>query len=262
MKADVGGIGIHYRLDGPARAPVVMMSHSLMCDGSMWGPQMDALADFRVLRVDTRGHGASDAPDGSYSLEQLADDYLGLMDHLEIERVHFVGLSMGGMIGQVLGLKAGDRLHTLTLCDTMSAIPAGAENVWQERIDLANAEGMEAHVAGTIERWFSESFCRARPDAVEPIRELIRTTPISGFAGCCLAISGLDLTDRLSAISMPTLVIVGRDDPGTTVAMAEVMRDNIPGAEMVVIDNALHLSNIEQPEDFNAALTGFLAEHT
>jgi len=261
MKADLNGTTIHYTLEGPAHAPVVMMSHSLMCTGAMWDDQMPALADYHVLRVDTRGHGGSAASGDDYSLEQLADDYVALLDHLEIERAHFVGLSMGGMIGQELGIKAGDRLTSLTLSSTMSEIPAAAGSMWDDRVTLARAEGMEAHVPATIERWFSEGFCAERPDKVEPIRELIRTTPVDGFAGCCRAISRLDFTDRLSTISTPTLVIVGEDDPGTPVAAAEIIHQNIPGAELVVIDQSLHLCNIEKPAEFNTALTDFLAKH-
>jgi 3-oxoadipate enol-lactonase len=261
MKADINGVAINYSLEGPEGAAVVMMSHSLMCTGAMWDAQMAALSDYRVLRVDTRGHGGSDAPDGPYSLEGLAADFVGLMDHLGIDKVHYIGLSMGGMIGQVLGLDQGNRLLSLTVCDTMCEIPAAASSMWQERIDLAEKGGMSAHVGGTIERWFSDDFCARRADLVDPIRELIRNTSVAGFAGCCLAISKLDLTARLSTITTPTLVIVGKDDPGTPVSAAEQIQQNIPGAELVIIDDALHLSNIEQPEAFNQAVTDFLSRH-
>jgi 3-oxoadipate enol-lactonase len=261
MKADINGVAINYSLEGPEGAAVVMMSHSLMCTGAMWDAQMAALSDYRVLRVDTRGHGGSDAPDGPYSLEGLAADFVGLMDHLGIDKVHYIGLSMGGMIGQVLGLDHGNRLFSLTVCDTMCEIPAAASSMWQERIDLAEKRGMSAHVDGTIERWFSDDFCARRADLVDPIRDLIRNTPVAGFTGCCLAISKLDLTARLSAITTPTLVIVGKDDPGTPVSAAEQIQQNIPGAELVIIDDALHLSNIEQPEAFNQAVTDFLSRH-
>jgi len=261
MRAEVGGIELYYNLQGPEQAPVVLMSHSLMCSNAMWDAQMSALADYRVLRVDTRGHGSSDAPEGPYSLEALAEDFIGVLDHLEFDKVHYVGLSMGGMIGQVLGVEHSERLLSLTLCDTMCEIPGVAGSMWQDRITLAETEGMGAHVDGTIERWFSESFCERRPDLVDSIRELIRTTPVAGFAGCCLAISKLQMTAKLPEIKTPTLVIVGKDDPGTPVSAAEQMQHNIPGAKLVVIDDALHLSNIEQPEVFNSALTDFLAQN-
>ena len=169
--------------------------------------------------------------------------------------------SMGGMIGQVLGIKAGDRLHSLTLCNTMCEVPEAARAMFEDRVTLANAEGMEAHVEPTIERWFSPEFCTARPDQVDPIRELIRTTPIPGFAGCCLAIAHLNLTDKLGSISTPTLVITGREDPGATPEVAETIQRNIPGAELCIIDGALHLSNIEQPEIFNAAFSAHISKH-
>lgn len=261
MKASVNGIDIHYTFDGPEHAPVVMMSHSLSCTGAMWDAQIPALADYHVLRVDMRGHGASGVSGDDYTLEQLADDYVALLDYLEIERVHFVGLSIGGMIGQTFALKAGERLHSLTLSSTMCEVPAAARPMFLDRIEVARSQGMEGHVDGTIERWFTEAFCDARPDLVDPIREQIRTTPVDGFAGCCRAISRLDLTGRLSAIAAPTLVIAGELDPGATPAVAEVIQQNIPAAELVVIDGTLHLCNIEKPDEFNAALTGFLAKH-
>ncbi len=261
MKAEVNGTTISYTLDGPERAPVVMMNHSLACTGAMWEAQMPTLADYRVLRVDMRGHGASGVPGDDYTLEQLADDEIALLDHLEIERAHFVGLSIGGMIGQTFALKAGERLLSLTLSSTMCEVPPAAAQMFEDRVDLARSGGMEAHVDGTIERWFSEAFCADRPDLVDPIRAQIRTTPVDGFAGCCRAISRLSLTERLSGIAAPTLVIAGELDPGATPAVAEIIQSNIPDAELLVIDGTLHLCNIEKPDVFNAALTGFLAKH-
>jgi 3-oxoadipate enol-lactonase len=261
MKADVNGTTIHYTLEGPGHAPIVMMSHSLLCSGAMWDAQMSALADYQVLRVDMRGHGASSTPGDDYTLEQIADDYIALMDHLEIEKVHFIGLSIGGMIGQTFALKAPERLLSITLSSTMSGIPAAAASMWDERIALAKAEGMEAHVESTIGRWFSDSFCAEHPELVDPIRELIRTTSVDGFSGCCRAISRLNLTDKLSAIKLPTLIIAGENDPGATPAVAEVIHQNIAGSELVVIDDTLHLCNIEKPDVFNRAITDFLAKH-
>ena len=261
MKANINGITLNYTLDGPEDAPVVLMSHSLMCGTAMWDQQMVALSAYRVLRVDTRGHGQSEASVGPYSLEDLAGDFVGLLDHLGIEKVHFVGLSMGGMIGQVLGVSHADRVLSLTLCDTMCEVPESAGGMWQERINQAETLGVGAMVDGTIERWFSGEFCARRPDLVNPIRELIRTTPLPGFIGCCHAISRLNMTSRLASITTPTLVIVGKDDLGTPVSAAQQIQQNIPGAELVIIDDALHLSNMEQPEVFNKALTGFLSRH-
>jgi 3-oxoadipate enol-lactonase len=262
LKADINGITLNYTLEGPEDAVVVMMSHSLMCSGAMWDGQMAALADYRVLRVDTRGHGDSAAPAGAYTLEELAADFVGLLDHLRIDKVHYIGLSMGGMIGQVLGVYYGHRLKSLTLSSTMCEIPAAAGSMWQDRIALSEAEGMQAHVEGTIGRWFTDEFCSAKPDKVEPIRNLIRNTPLTGFAGCCLAISKLNMTEKLAGIEMPTLVIVGEDDPGTPVSAAEQIHSKIAGSDLVVIKDASHLLNVQQPEIFNKALVDFLAKNS
>ena len=260
MKITANGIGIRYELEGPATAPVVAMSHSLAANVGMWDDQMPILSGYRVLRYDTRGHGGTDAPAGDYTLEQLAGDFFALLDALEIDRVHFVGLSMGGMIGQTAALEDPGRFLSLSLCDTSSRVPGEGQALWSERMATARSQGMEALVESTIDRWFSGAFGAAEPDRVERVREMIRTTAVEGYCGCCAAIRGLDLTERLSSIALPTLLIVGEDDPGTPVAAHEVIRDRIEGARLVVIKDALHFSNVEQTDTFNETLTGFLAE--
>jgi 3-oxoadipate enol-lactonase len=259
MKVTANGIAINYTLEGPANAPVVTMSHSLATDLTMWDPTVSALKDrFRVLRYETRGHGKTDAPKGPYTLDQLADDALGLLKALGIERTHWVGLSMGGMIGQTLALKAPHVFASLSLCDTSSRIPAEAKPAWQDRIRTAESQGMEPLVEPTLARWFTEPFRQSRKDVVGKVAAMIRTTPPAGYAGCCHAISALDLTDRISAIKMPTIAIVGEDDPGTPVAAHKVIHERIAGSRLEIIPKAAHLSNMEQPDIFNKALTGFL----
>jgi 3-oxoadipate enol-lactonase len=259
MKITANGIEMHYTIDGPSTAPVVTLSHSLATDLSMWDPQMDTLTpQFRVLRYDTRGHGGSEAPDGPYTLEQLAADARALLQGLGIERTHFVGLSMGGMIGQVLALGHSEMLQSLTLCDTSSRVPPEMRPLWDERIETARAKGMEPHVGPTIERWFTAPFVEARPEVVDPVRAMIRGTNPAGFIGCCRAIQNLDLTERLSAVSVPTLIVVGEDDQGTPVAASQAIQERIPGSELVVLEAAAHLSNMEQPEAFNRAVKAFL----
>lgn len=255
---NVGGINLSYRDDGPIDAPWVVMSHSLACDHTMWDPQMEALRDFHVLRFDTRGHGASDAPVGDYTIEQLGNDALGLLDALGIDRCHFVGLSMGGMIGQQLALSAPGRLLSLTLADTSSRYPASVLPVWAERIALVRSQGMEAVLASTLERWFTARFRAEQPHAVARIAESIRSTPVAGYIGCAHAVPRVDFTSRLAAVACPTLVIVGAEDLGTPVAMAEEIARAIPHAQLAVIDAAAHLSNIEQSDRFNALLRQFL----
>ena len=261
MIITANGIGIRHELEGPADAPVVAMSHSLAANVGMWDDQMPVLAGYRVLRYDTRGHGGTDAPEGDYTLAQLADDLFGLLDALEMDRVHFVGLSMGGMIGQTAALKDPGRFLSLALCDTSSRIPGEGQALWSERMATARSQGMESLVESTIDRWFSRAFQTAEPDRVERVREMIRTTPVAGYCGCCAAIRELDLTDRIAAIRLPTLLVVGEDDPGTPVAAHEVIRDRVEGSRLVVIPDALHFSNVEQTAIFNEALTGFLGEH-
>ena len=259
MKISVNDISMNYTFDGPADAPVVTMSHSLATDRGMWDPTVPALTSrFRVLRYETRGHGQTAAPRGAYTLEQLADDARALLRALGIQRTHWVGLSMGGMIGQVLALKAPDVLLSLSLCDTSSRIPADAKPQWEDRIRTAEAKGMGPLVEPTLARWFTAPFRERRKDVVDRVATMIRTTPVAGYVGCCHAISALNLTDRLSAIKLPTIVIVGEDDPGTPVAASRLIAENIKGARLEIISSAAHLSNIEQPEAFNRALSSFL----
>ena len=260
MKITANGITMHYQLDGPANAPVVTLSHSLATNLSMWDPQIPALtARYRVLRYDTRGHGGTDAPEGVYSLEQLAEDARALLQALGIPQTHFIGLSMGGMIGQVLGIQSPQILQSLVLCDTSSRVVACNRPVWEERIRLAQREGMEPHVEPTIGRWFTAPFREQRPDVLDPVRTMIRATKPAGYIGCCHAIAALDLTDRLPSVRVPTLIIVGEEDPGTPVAASRTIHEQIRDSELVVLKSASHLSNLEQPEAFNQAVTAFLA---
>jgi 3-oxoadipate enol-lactonase len=262
VKITVNGINVNYTLEGPPSGPVVMLSNSLASNLTMWDPQMPVLTShYRVLRYDTRGHGDTDAPAGPYSLEELAEDTRGLLHALGIPRVHFVGLSMGGMIGQSLALHHPELLQSLVLCDTMSRVPTEAKALWEERIHTAHSRGMEALVEATIARWFTAPFRAQRTDVVDKVRTMIRATPPQGYAGCCHAIAALNLTERLNAITLPTLVIVGEDDPGTPVAASRVIHEQIQGSELVILNAAAHLSNLEQPEAFNQALTRFLARH-
>jgi len=259
MKITANGISMNYTFDGPAGAPVVTLSHSLATDLAMWDPTVPALASrFRVLRYETRGHGKTEAPRGAYTLDQLAEDALALLRALDIQRTHWVGLSMGGMIGQALALKAPNVLASLALCDTSSRIPPEAKPQWEERIRTAEAKGMEPHVEPTLARWFTAPFRERRKDVVDRVAAMIRSTPVAGYVGCCHAIAALNLTDRLGAIKLPTVVIVGEDDPGTPVAASRVIAEAIKGARLEIIPSAAHLSNMEQPEAFNRALSGFL----
>jgi 3-oxoadipate enol-lactonase len=258
MKANANGIQINYTIEGSG--PWVVMSHSLACSLEMWDPQVAALAaKYKVLRFDTRGHGRSDAPAGAYTLEQLADDVHGLLQALKVERPHFVGLSMGGMIGMTYALKYPDRLRSLVLCDTSSRLGPEVQPVWDDRIKTATEKGMKPLVEPTLKRWFTEAMMAKRPPVVDKVAAMIRTTPAAGYAGCCHAIPKIDVTARLKEIACPIQVIVGEQDAGTPVAMSREIQAAARGSELVIIPNASHLSNLEQPEAFNRALLAFLA---
>ena len=259
MKIAVNGNAVNYELSGPDNATVVMLSHSLAASLAMWEPQMAALtARYRVLRYDLRGHGLSDAPSGPYTFDNLADDALGLLHGLNIKRCHFVGLSIGGMIGQALGLRAAPEIASLTLCATSSRMPAEMQSVWDARIAQTRAQGVGSIANGTMERWFTPPFHTAHAETIAEVGAMIAGTSAEGFAGCASAIKTLNFTDQLKKISLPTLLIVGRDDPGTPVAASEAIQREIKGAELVVLENAMHICNIEQAEAFNKALLGFL----
>ena len=260
MRIKTATINTHYELSGPKNAPVVMLSHSLGSNLHMWDPQMTALeTKYQVLRYDTRGHGASDVPGGAYTLDQLVSDAVALMDALGIEKVNFVGLSMGGMIGQGLALKHADRVARLALCDTSAYMPPEAQPIVQERIDTARKEGLAALVDGTLARWFTPPYLKKKGPGVDIIRNIFLTSPLAGYIGCTEAIRRLNYIDELARIKIPTLVVVGADDPGTPVAAAQAIHERIAGSRLLVIPSASHLSNIEQAEAFNQNLAGFLA---
>ena len=262
MKVNVNDIQINYDVSGKQGAQVVMLSHSLGSSLAMWDAQMEALElHYKVLRYDMRGHGGSDAPQGAYTLGQLGEDAVGLLDALNIEVVHWVGLSMGGMIGQYLALNYADRLRSLVLCDTAAAIPEDGRAMRQERIEIAREKGLEALVEPTLNRWFTPAYRGQNPPQVELIREQFLATSVGGYIGCSEAIMGLNYLERLHEIRTPTLNIVGEDDPGTPVSLSEAIYERIEGSRLVVLKSAAHLSNVEQSEAFNRALIGFLLDH-
>lgn len=257
---NANGIRIAYRFDGPAGAPVVMLSNSLMSNMSMWEPQMAALtAQFRVLRADTRGHGQTEVTPGAYSIALLAQDAVALMDALGLKKVHFAGLSKGGMIGQYLGAKHGDRLLSLTLADTASEMPTHA--MWDERLRIAREVGISGLVDGTIKRWFTPGFMERAPQEIDKVRAMIMTTPAQGYVGCASAVRNMSQTAILKEIGVPTAIIVGESDPACSVEQSKVLHAEIAGSSLTILPDSAHLANIEQPELFNQALMGFLQAH-
>jgi len=260
MKAKVNDIDVYYEIHGKEGAPWLTLSHSLACSVRMWDEQIASFKHrYRILAYDTRGHGQTSAPKGAYTLEQLADDLKGLLDHLKIAKTHYCGLSMGGMIGQTFALKYPGILQTLALADTSSRIPSEVGPVWAERIKTAETQGMQPLVKPTLERWFTAPYRDAHPETMARIGKLIADTPVAGYVGCCHAIPKLNLTARLKEIAVPIQIIVGADDQGTPVAMSKEIHDNAPGSRLEILPKAAHLSNIEQPAAFDRALGEFLA---
>jgi 3-oxoadipate enol-lactonase len=262
MKAKTNGIETNYELHGKEDAPWLVLSHSLACSVRMWDPQIAALKGaYRILAYDTRGHGATEAPKGAYTLELLADDLKALLDALGVKRPHYCGLSMGGMIGQTFALRYPGVFRTLALADTTSRYPAEAWPLWQDRIKIAEDKGMAPLIEPTLQRWFTEPFRKSNPQPVAAIGKLIASTPVPGYVGCCHAIPKINLTARLKEIKAPILVICGDQDPGTPPAMAREIHENAPGSKLVMIPKAAHLSNLENPAAFTKALQDFLAAH-
>jgi len=259
MLIKANGIQVNYELSGKEDSPFVILSHSLGSSLLMWNPQRKVLeSHFQILCYDIRGHGKSEAPPGVYTLDLLGEDAVALLDALGIDQVHWVGLSMGGMIGQSIALNFPKRLQSLALCDTMTVVPEEAQPIWQERIDAVREKGVASQWEPTMERWFTPTFLSLNPYMLGVIREEFLATPAKGYLGCIYAIRKLNYLNRLSEIKIPTLIMVGEDDPGTPVAVSEAMHQRIPNSKLVVIRSARHLSNVEQPEAFNTTLLTFL----
>lgn len=257
----------HYRLDGPEDRPLVVLSHALSVSGAMWRPQLPALTKhFRVLTYDMRGHGNTDATGEDltrgYTLEQMADDVAALVAKLGHGRFHFVGLSIGSMIGQVLALRHTQALNRLVLACAGTGKPnADAQKMWDDRVAAIGKDGVASQVEGTLARWLSPEFRAAEPDTTQWIADLIRATPAAGYIGAALAIKRMDIpAEKLEALRLPVLCIAGEKDPGATVAAVSSLRDRIQGARLAVIEGGYHLCNVEKPQPFNEAVTGFLLE--
>jgi 3-oxoadipate enol-lactonase len=247
---------LHYDLSGLDNAPVLVLSNSLGADFSMWNPQLPAFSKtFRLLRYDTRGHGQSSATPGPYTIEQLARDVIALLDALHFDRVHFCGLSMGGLIGLSLAANAPRRLHKIVLSNTAAKI--GTAESWNARIAAIQIGGMPAVSAAIVERWFTTAFRQREPALVNNIQRRVEATPPDGYIACCAALRDIDLRDRLAEIRVPTLVIAGAHDPATPPAGSHFLAEHIQNARIVEL-NAAHLSNIEDAAHFAAEVLAFL----
>ena len=254
----VDNVRFDYRIDGDEDLPLLVLAHGLGLDSTMWAPQMAALTrDFRVLRYDTRGHGGSPSSTAPCTIEALGRDVLALLDRLGIERMHFCGYSMGGMIGIWLGIHAPERLDKLVLAHTAALI--GERSMWDARIATVNAHGMRAISDAAMQRWFTPGFLAARPPVVDALKRVFEQTPADGYVQCCAAIRDGDFRAGIARIQMPTLVLSGTLDAATTLVDGGILAEYIPGSKFVQIESA-HLSNIEKPTQFTEALLAFLSE--
>lgn len=247
-------------IDGDAAAPALVLGNSLGTTLEMWEPQVPAFAQtFRVIRYDTRGHGGSPVTPGPYSFEELGQDVLAVLDALGVVRASFCGISMGGHTGLWLGAHAADRLQALAVCNSAARI--GALGPWMERAAMvrsAGAAGMRTLAESAPGRWFTAEFAQAHPAVVQRAQEWIAGIDPEGYAACCEALGASDLHNALARIDTPTLLVAGDQDPVTTVADAQTMHAAIRGSRLVVLP-ASHLSNLEAPQAFSAAVLGFLA---
>lgn len=241
-----------------AGAPLVLL-HSLGCSRTMWAPQLAGLAPrFRVIAPDARGHGASAAPSGNYTIERLGQDVLDVMNAAGVSAAHMCGISMGGLVAQWLAIHAPDRVHHLVLANTASRL--GSVQSWLDRAAMVRAHGMRAIADEVLGRFLSAAFRQAHPDIADSFKAELIATPMNGYAGCCAALSNANLAAHVGLIKRPTLVISGSDDISTPSAQAGALAAAIPGATLLIL-RAAHLSNVEQPDAFNAALMTHFARN-
>jgi 3-oxoadipate enol-lactonase len=253
----VNGASLRYEWDGPTDAPVVMFCNSLGTNLTMWNPQVPAFTrEFRVLRYDSRGHGQSDVTPGPYTIEALGRDALGLLDALQIRRVLFCGLSLGGVIAQWMGVHAPDRLNAIVISN--SAAKIGNDDFWNKRIEKLRTDGIAQVATAQIGRWFTEKYAAAQPAVIEKLKQMFVATPVDGYIATCEAIRDNDLRGAINHIQTPALVLAGANDVVTPPADAKFMAVGIPGAQYAEL-NASHLSNIEDAAEFTDAVMRFFS---
>ncbi|MEZ0219291.1 3-oxoadipate enol-lactonase [Tardiphaga sp. 1201_B9_N1_1] len=254
---DADGCLLNVSVEGRDSGPTLMMSNSLGCTMAMWEPQMPALTKlFRVIRYDRRGHGKS-GMNGPTSMERYGKDVLAILDDLNIDKVHWCGLSMGGMVGQWLGANAPERFNKIILANTSCYYPDPTN--WHNRIKAVREGGLKAVADAVIGGWLTADFREREPETTAKMKAMLIASPVEGYLAACEALSTLDQRALLPKIKSPALVIAGRQDNATPVAAGELIRSNIPGASMTLLD-AAHISNVEQPYAFTDAVVGFLTQ--
>ena len=254
QRVTVNGVELAYRVDGDNTEPWLVLSNSLATDHRMWQPQLDTLTQtHRVLRYDTRGHGQSGAKEGDYTFDMLVGDAIGLMDALDIEKADVMGLSLGGMTALGVALDHPQRIDRLICCDARADAPAAYADFWRQRIAVARKQGLSALVNGTLERWLTDDF-RSKPtnrSIVDLATDMILSTSLDGFCGCAMALTNLDYLKRLAEIEAPTLCIVGREDAAAPPDVMATIGETVKNGQLVIIENAAHLSNLNSPAQFN-----------
>ena len=251
------GVRLAYRVDGPDDAPTVVLVNSLGTDLRMWDPQVALLSQsLCVVRYDCRGHGASAVPPGPYTIEQLGLDFLALLDTLQIERAHICGLSLGGLVALWAAAQYPERVIRAVFANTAARI--GTEELWNARIDAVRMGGMAAVLDAVVSRFLSEGFRQLHPKTVRQIGEMIEATSPIGYTGACAALRDTDLREMIPAIHTPSLILAGALDESTPPSQARELHTAIVGSELVILQEAAHLSNVEQPEVFSKYVLGFL----
>lgn len=259
IAVQANGITFNCRIDGREGAPWLVFSNSLATDLTLWDNQAGLLGDrFQILRYDTRGHGRTEATAPPYSFDLLTDDAVGLLDAVGIDRVHWVGLSLGGSTGIAMALNHGDRLLSLAVCDSRSQADPAFVAAWDDRISVIDTGGMEAIVEPTIKRWFTPPFLQEGRAVCDRVRNMIRNTSREGFTGCSRALQALDFERRLGELTLPVMFLVGSQDTACPPEAARAMHARVPGSQCVIVDPASHISNLENPSQFNAALEAHL----
>lgn len=261
MLLPLKGRNIAFDLVGAEDAPVVCMTHSLASDGGMWAEQVPALLQggFRVLRLDMRGHGGSDPVGGAYTMSHLAADVAAVLDHLGLDRVHYIGLSIGGMLGQAFALEHGNRLLSAMWCDTLPQTPPGSTQVWEDRQKIVReANSLEPIADATVERWLTDAVKTSRPNRYRQIRDTIAGTTPAGYLGCTDAIRNYDFVPHLPSVKVPVLVVCGSDDAGTPPEGNKRIASLVADGRYEEIAGARHFPNVEFPDIFNRIMMGWL----
>ncbi|MGE3774037.1 MAG: alpha/beta fold hydrolase [Gammaproteobacteria bacterium] len=258
MHLQTSRLGHWIEIDGPSDGIPVVFSNSLGASTAMWRPQVEALAgEYRVVRYDQRGHGRSEVTAGPYPFSTLVDDAVALLDALELERVHFVGLSLGGMTALGLALHHAQRLRSITAANCIAVVPPAGHTLWDERARLAREQGLAALVPSSLERWFTAPTRAARAAELAWVGDMLAATPVAGYVATCEALKTLDCFDALPRIAVPTLFIAGTHDQGAPLATMQAMHARVRGSRLVELD-AAHVSNLERPAEFNAVVLDFL----